>query len=62
MKEKTKGLLKGILIGFAISTIGIAMTANASTGQKTLTATYRDIKIVVGGQTITPENGDGDIV
>ena len=62
MKEKTKGLFKGIIIGFVISTIGIAITANASTGQKSLTATYRDIKIVVGGETIIPTNGYGDIV
>lgn len=64
-----KGQKKGILFGFVLALIlmcGVSMVtgsgASASNGNKAVSIAYRDIKICIDGQTITPKDANGNTV
>ena len=64
-----KGQKKGILFGFVLALIlmcGVSMVtgsgASASNGNKAVSIAYRDIKICIDGQTITPRDANGNTV
>ena len=64
MKEGTdmKKRLQGVVIGFVLALILTGTVAFAATGAKTLTANYRDIKIIIDDVPITPRDANGNIV
>lgn len=57
-----KDKLKGFVIGIVAASVAISATAFAQNIQKTLNAVYRDIKLVVDGNTTTPKDANGNIV
>ncbi len=57
-----KDKLKGFVIGIIAASVAISATAFAQNIQKTLNAVYRDIKLVVDGNSTTPKDANGNIV
>ena len=55
---------KDMLIGGAIAAtaLTLAVPALAATGSRTVRVDYSDIKLVVNGKTVTPRDGNGDVV
>lgn len=57
MKERGKGFIAGLLVSAILAgTIG---TAAATIGSRTVKADYADIKIVLNGNQITPQDANG---
>lgn len=56
-KIGAKKLVAGLIVISLLSTV-----AFASTGAKTLSATYNDIKIAVDGKVVTPKDANGKVV
>jgi len=56
MKQRIQGIIIGILI------IAMSLTVGAAIGNQNIEATYRDIKLVVDGEQITPKDANGNIV
>jgi hypothetical protein len=54
--------LQGMVIGFILALILSSTVAYASTGVKTLQASYNNIKIVIDGDNITPRDVNGNLV
>lgn len=59
-KWSIRSYLSGIVT--AVLVLGLCVPAIAATVQKQMTATYKDIKIYVDGQKITPKDVNGNIV
>jgi len=59
---KTKFRLQGILIGAIITAIILTGTALGATVVKNLEVTYRDIKLVIDGNLVTPKDAVGNVV
>lgn len=60
MKERGKGFIAGLLVSAILAgTIG---TAAATIGSRTVKADYADIKIVLNGNQITPQDANGKAV
>ena len=59
---KTKLRLQGILIGAIITAIILTGTALGATVVKNLEVTYRDIKLVIDGNLVTPKDAVGNVV
>ncbi|MDR0310515.1 MAG: NPCBM/NEW2 domain-containing protein [Acidobacteriota bacterium] len=57
-----KNVLKGMIIVFVVVCLMSGITVFASIGQRTLTAHFNNIEIVVDGEVITPRDGNGNIV
>ena len=57
-----KDNIKGFAIGVTVSALLLCSTAFAESMQKTITAVYNNIKIVVNGETITPKDANGNAV
>lgn len=57
-----KDKIKGFVIGIVAASVAISATAFAQNIQKTLNAVYRDIKLVVNGNTTTPKDANGNVV
>lgn len=55
---------KDMLTGAALTGVlaALVISAGALTGTKQVEVRYQDIKLVVNGQTITPTDGDGNLV
>lgn len=60
MKERTKGFLAGVLVSVLVVALGIP--ALASVYDKAVQIYYRDIKVTLNGQTITPKDAQGNPV
>jgi hypothetical protein len=56
MSKRIQGFVVGTVFGALLFTGGIAL---AKTGMETLSAEYRNIKIVIDGSTVTPKDGNG---
>ena len=54
--------IQGIIIGILATVILLGGTALALTGTQSINVTYRDIKMVVNGQLITPTDAQGNVV
>ena len=59
---RKKRILSGVIAGILIVAMAGGITAFASTGQKTLTANFNNIKIIIDGETLTPKDGAGNQV
>lgn len=59
-KWSIRSYLAGIVTSVLI--LGLCVPAIAATIQKQMTATYKDIKIYVDGQKVTPKDANGNIV
>lgn len=57
-----KDNIKGFAIGFVASALLLCSATFAENVQKTITAFYNNIKIVVNGETITPKDANGNVV
>lgn len=64
-----KGQKKGILFGFVLALVlmcGVNMVtgsgASASNAKKTVSISYKDIKICIDGQMVTPKDANGKVV
>lgn len=60
MNKNIKRLLLGLLCG--ILTISLAVSVFAAPIERTLTAIYSNIKIIINGEGIIPKDADGNIV
>lgn len=60
MKERRKGFIAGVLASTIL--MGLAGTAAATVGSRTISADYNNIKISVNGSVITPTDANGQTV
>jgi hypothetical protein len=58
--KQARGFVSGII--FTVLVISLAVTGFASTGTKTLQASYNNIKLYVDGNLITPKDASGNAV
>lgn len=65
MKDQKKGILFGFLLALMLMG-GVNMVlgsgASAASGKKAINVTYRDIKLCIDGETITPKDVNGNVV
>jgi len=59
---RKKKILSGLIIGILLVALASGIAAFASTGQRTLTAHFNNIRIIIDGETITPRDGTGNRV
>ena len=59
-QRRWKDMLAGALLVTAVA--ALAVPALAATGSRNVRVDYSDIKLVVNGKTVTPRDGDGDVV
>jgi len=59
IKENFKNRLQGFVIGLVIAVIFGGITVYASVGQKTLDVSYNNIRVVVDGELIVPQDANG---
>ena len=59
-QKRWKDMLAGALLVTAVA--ALAVPALAATGSRNVRVDYSDIKLVVNGKTVTPRDGDGDVV
>lgn len=64
MKERNEKRWKDMLAGGLIvaAVAGLAVPALAATGSRNVRVDYSDIKLVINGETVTPRDGDGNVV
>ena len=58
--RRWKDMLAGALVVTAVA--ALAVPALAATGSRTVQVDYSDIKLVINGETVTPRDGDGNVV
>lgn len=54
--------IQGIIIGVVVTLLLVGGTAMALTGTQSINVTFRDIKLVVNGELITPKDVNGNVV
>jgi len=54
--------LQGIVIGFVLAAVMLGGTALANFRNENITVTYRDIRLVINGQEVTPRDAFGNVV
>lgn len=59
-QKRWKDMLAGALLVTAVA--ALAVPALAATGSRNVRVDYSDIKLVINGKTVTPRDGDGDVV
>ena len=59
-QKRWKDMLAGALIVTAVA--ALAVPALAATGSRNVRVDYSDIKLVINGETVTPRDGDGNVV
>ena len=59
-QNRWKDMLAGALVVTAVA--GLAVPALAATGSRNVRVDYSDIKLVINGETVTPKDGDGNVV
>ena len=59
-QKRWKDMLAGALIVTAVA--ALAVPALAATGSRNVRVDYSDIKLVINGETVTPKDGDGNVV
>ena len=55
-------ICRGLVVGALILALTGGIAAYAATGQRALTADFRDIKIVIDGELLTPKDANGAVV
>ena len=60
MKERTKGFIAGFLLCALL--IGLGIPVGAATYKKAVEVYYRDIKVTVDSQEVTPKDAQGNKV
>ncbi|MCL2401966.1 MAG: copper amine oxidase N-terminal domain-containing protein [Oscillospiraceae bacterium] len=58
MFKKTKGFILGVVVTLVLTMAGTALASTV----RNINVTYRDIRIVVDGQEITPRDAQGNVV
>ncbi|MDL2288198.1 NPCBM/NEW2 domain-containing protein [Oscillospiraceae bacterium OttesenSCG-928-F05] len=60
IRKEARGFVLGVLM--CVLVMGFAVPAIAANLTKTIDVTYRDIKLVINGETIAPKDGNGTTV